>query len=134
MVRLCNHLAWHFVNRSEEERRLDRVLPLAAKAVQLAPKEQRYWHTLGVVQYRSGKYQEAVATLEKSLALSNGGFDAFDLFFLAICQLKLGDAAKAKDCFDRAIQWTETRKNLPPQWTEELKALRVEAEEVLRAP
>ena len=45
----------------------------AKKATELAPKKGGYWNTLGVAQYRAGAWQAAVAALERSMALRQGG-------------------------------------------------------------
>jgi hypothetical protein len=46
--------------------------------------------------------------------------------------LRLGDAAKAKDCYDRAVTWIHEHQNqVTPEWAEELKGFQAEAEVVL---
>ena len=132
-VRL-NDRAWHLVAGPEAERDPARALGLIQKAIEREPGNDQFLNTLGVAQYRNGQYAAAVVTLEKSLAADKGASDAFDLFFLAMCHSKLGDAGKAKDCFDRAVKWTAAQKDLSPQWAEELKAFRAEAEAELRVP
>jgi uncharacterized protein HemY len=130
-----NNEAWRLVTCPADQRDPARALQLIQKVVKHEPADATFWNTLGVVQYRNGQYMEAVATLEKSLAAGKGLSDAFDLFFLAMCHAKLGDAAKAKDCFERAVKWVEAHKNLPAQHVEELKAFHAEAAEtVLRSP
>jgi hypothetical protein len=126
-----NTQAWILVTGPAGQRDPAKALDLIHEAIKLQPTEAMFLNTLGVVHYRNGLVKEAARTLEKSLAAGNGESDAFDLFFLAMCHANLGDAAKAKDCFDRAVKWVEGRKDLPAQYVEELKAFRAEAEEVL---
>jgi Tfp pilus assembly protein PilF len=133
-VEARNALAWLLLTGPAALRNPQEALPHARKALELAPEDAHCLNTLGVALYRADKAAEAVPVLEKSLAAGQGRSDGFDLFFLAMCHAKLGDAARAKECFDRAVKWRETRKDLPPQCAEELKAFRAEAEAELRAP
>jgi serine/threonine protein kinase/tetratricopeptide (TPR) repeat protein/WD40 repeat protein len=131
-VRVCNSLAWWYVTGPEKLRDPRKALPLAEKAVRLAP---RYWqarNTLGVVYYRLGRYEPAVIALERSLRESKGSKAVFNLLFLALCHARLGDAAQARDCYDRALRWLqEHRDELGAQEREELDGFQAEARAVL---
>src|SRR5262249_51553562 len=98
-----NREAWKMLTGPAEQRDPVKALALIRAALDQQPGGHMLLNTLGVAEYRNGMYQEAVATLEKSLASGKGEWDAFDLFFLSMCHAKLGSAAKAKDYFDRAV-------------------------------
>jgi serine/threonine protein kinase/WD40 repeat protein/tetratricopeptide (TPR) repeat protein len=127
-----NEEAWGLVKAPRGQRDPARALELVQKALEWEPDNAIFLNTLGVAQYRGGQYAAAVLTLEKSLAASQGRTDGFDLFFLSMCHARLGEAARAKDYFNRAVKWTEAQKNLAPLWAEELKTFRAEAEAELR--
>lgn len=126
-------LARLYVAGPLEQRAPTKALPLIERAVQLAPGEWQLQQTRGMVLYRLHRWQEAVQSLERGIHLHNREATATDLFFLAMCNAHLGDKAKAQDCFDRAVKWTATQKNLTPQYAAELKAFRAEAEAMLKA-
>jgi serine/threonine protein kinase/WD40 repeat protein len=126
-----NNEAWLLVTGPADKRDPARALQLIEQAIRIDPDNPTFLNTLGVVQYRNAKYKEAAETLTKSLAGGAGRFDAFDLFFLAMCHARLDDKVAAKDCFDRAVRWTDGQKDLVPQHVEELRAFRAEAEGVL---
>jgi serine/threonine protein kinase/WD40 repeat protein/Tfp pilus assembly protein PilF len=129
---LCNKLAWALATGPAPTRDPSRALDLARRAVELAPKSAIYLNTLGVAQYRAGQPTEAIATLEKSLAAGKGESDAFDLFFLAMARSKLGETARARADFDRALNWRRDHPNLTqPRWNEELDAFQAETRALL---
>jgi tetratricopeptide (TPR) repeat protein len=131
--RTLNSQAWGLVTGPLSQRDPERALPLARLAVERDPQNVLHVNTLGVVQYRLGMYHEARATLTQSLELGQGHWDAFDLFFLALCHAHLGEDAAATDCYDRAVRWVEkNRGRLPEQQQEELDTFRAEAEAIRR--
>jgi serine/threonine protein kinase/WD40 repeat protein/Tfp pilus assembly protein PilF len=131
LASLCNNLAWALASRPAPARDPSRTLALAREAVKLVPDNAIYLNTLGVSQYRAGRYAEAVVTLEKSLATGKGGSDAYGLFFLAMAHHRLGHRKTARDCFDRAARWLSEQKNLSDQFTGELADFRAQAQALL---
>jgi hypothetical protein len=90
-----------------------------------------FLNSLGVALYRAGRYAEAIATLEKSLAAGLGRSDGFDLFFLSMAHHRLGHRELAGACYKQAVLWLCDRRNLTEQELQELTAFRAEAEAVL---
>jgi serine/threonine protein kinase/WD40 repeat protein len=130
-----NNLAWQLATGPPGLRDPQRALELARKAVALTPGTAIYLNTLGLAQYRAGHFTEAIANLEKSLAAGNGESDAFDLFFLAMARHKLGEVARARPDFDRALTWRRDHPNpAQPGWSEELDAFQAEAQALLDGP
>lgn len=126
-----NNRAWALATAAEAGRDADQALFLAERAVALGPRQPLYVNTLGVARFRAGRYSEAIATLEASLAAGAGRNDAFDLFFLAMAHARLGDLSEARVCFDRAVAWSRTQPNLPPIHVDELNLFRQEAANLL---
>jgi tetratricopeptide (TPR) repeat protein len=126
----CHALARLCVARTDGKYQPDAALPYALLAVERQAEPVWSRNTLGIVYYRLGDYAKARATLEQSLA-ANSLSAAADLFFLAMCHARLGNAADARDCFDRAVA---AAKKLPAklavEYRDELKAFQAEAEQV----
>jgi Tfp pilus assembly protein PilF len=130
-----NNLAWLLLTGPKELRDPAQALPLARKAVALELKRPIYLNTFGVALYNVGQFANAIPVLERSLRENGGQTDAFDLFFLAMCHHRLGDAARAKDCHQRGKQWLQDHKGkISTDWVEELTAFQAESESVLAQP
>jgi tetratricopeptide (TPR) repeat protein len=123
-----NNLAWQLAT-CPEARFQDppRAVELAKKATELTPQQGAYWNTLGAAYYRAGQWNESIAALEKSIELRRGG-DSNDWFFLAMANWQLGEHAKAREWYDKAVQWMD--KNQPTN--KELRGFRAEADELMK--
>jgi tetratricopeptide (TPR) repeat protein len=120
-------LAWLLATCPQPELRDPaRAVELAGKAVKVQPQEGTWWNTLGVAQYRAGDWKAALAALERSMELRQGG-DPNDWLFQAMTQWQLGEKDRARQWYARAVAWMDTHK---PQ-AEELKRFRAEAAELL---
>ncbi len=128
---VVNTRAWVLAAGPKPERDPALAARMAAFAVALKPGNQYNLNTLGVALYRSGKFSEAITTLEKSLGAGKGESDAFDLFFLAMAHQRLGHGPDARACYDRAVRWLGEQEGLNEQQVKELTVFRAEAEAVL---
>jgi serine/threonine protein kinase/Flp pilus assembly protein TadD len=130
------NLAWLLANCADPKvRDAKHAVALAEKAAQLDPHNGNAWNTLGIALYRTGEFAEAITALERSLREGKGQSDAYDLFFLAMCQHRLGEATKAKDCRKRATTWFQNCKGrLAVAEIRELTEFQAEADAVLAQP
>jgi hypothetical protein len=110
----ANNASWYIVRQSDEtEEAYHRALKLAEAAVILDPnpRDGTILNTLGVAQYRVGKFAEALKTLTESdrrNSADNGfargrrpGSIPADLAFLAMASFRLGEKEKALAYLER---------------------------------
>jgi serine/threonine protein kinase/TPR repeat protein len=122
-----NNLAWKLVAEpSPELRDPQSAVMLAEHAVEKSPPVDGCWNTLGLAYCRAGDWYGALAALEKSMELRDGG-DSFDWFFLAMAHHQLGHKEEARKWNEQAVEWME--RNAPGH--EELRRFRAEAAELL---
>jgi hypothetical protein len=105
----------------------EKALPLARRAIELAPGDGCAWNTLGAVVYRVGEHEAAIEALTRSVELRNGG-DAFDWLFLAMARHRQGSEEEARRWYERSLVWLKRNAaGQPPA----LERLRAEAAELL---
>jgi uncharacterized protein HemY len=131
---ILNELAWMLATCAEPTlREPRRAVELARKALDVAPTAGIYWKTLGVAHYRTGDWKAAVAALDNSVVLRQGG-DAVDQLFLAMAHWQLGHRDEARKAHAQGVRWLEQNKETLEQnkpAAEELRRFRSEAEGVL---
>jgi hypothetical protein len=99
-----NDAAWQVVKTPDADKdTYARALRQAEAAVNLAPKNGNILNTLGVAQYRVGRYANALDTLTKSekLNATKGGSLPADIAFLAMTQHQFGKKNEAKATLGR---------------------------------
>jgi tetratricopeptide (TPR) repeat protein len=100
-----NNFVWRVAAKPiEQEMDAAWAVEVAQKAVELAPTAGSYWNTLGVARYRAGDWKSAIAALEKSMDLRNGG-DSSDWFFLAMVHWQRGEKTLARTWYETAWLW-----------------------------
>ena len=113
-------------NALEGQGKLGETITCFEKAVELNPKHPDFPSTLGAAHYRAGNWNAAIDAMDKSMQLRKGG-DSNEWFFLAMAHWQLGEKDKAREWYDRAVQWMD--KNQPNN--DELCRFRAEAAELL---
>jgi tetratricopeptide (TPR) repeat protein len=69
-----------------------------------------WWQALGWAHYRAGAYKEAIAALEKSIALNKDGANADQWLFLAMAHWQLGQKEEARHWYDRSVAWIDNNR------------------------
>src|SRR5262249_40300292 len=94
-----NHESWNIVRQAQATPEQYRWrLRLSEKACQLRPENRNLLNTLGVAQYRVGRFREALLTLTQSNQLNIEQFKRSipeDLAFLAMSHHQLGQREQA---------------------------------------
>ena len=107
-----------------------RAIELATPAVEKSPKTAIFRGTLGTARYRTGDWKQSIADLGKAISLRkpDDPEKADEGFFLAMAHWQLGDKDKAREWFDKSVQWIEKKGKKD---NAELKRFRAEAAELL---
>jgi tetratricopeptide (TPR) repeat protein len=127
-----NGQAWEAVRSPDGSQPLGLALLAAQQAVLLAPDVAYVHNTLGVAYYRLGRWHEANTAFRQSMRLNQRGpTDAYDLYFLAMCNARLGEHGPAQEAFERAETWLTSQNKLSAQDRTELTEIRKEAGGVL---
>ena len=93
----------------------------------MKPEDYGCWHRLGVAYYRESKWAEALNAMEKSCRLekaTDGQGNAWQWLWMAMAQWQMEHKDEARSWYDKAVA-------LETVWPEELRRVRMEAEELL---
>ncbi|MCG3125590.1 MAG: Serine/threonine-protein kinase PknD [Phycisphaerae bacterium] len=101
-----NDIAWAIVRLADLPVEVyEQAVRIAEDVVSAVPDSADYWNTLGVAQYRAGRFAEAVETLSWADRLAAAGGKAprvADWAFLALAYHQLQDAERAAACLAKA--------------------------------
>jgi tetratricopeptide (TPR) repeat protein len=106
-------------------RRVDEAITLATRAVRLAPRDARCSRLLGVIQYRAGRFGDAILAFEATMNLPDGGVPG-DWLYMAMAQAKAGHREEARTWYRKTVAWLEER-----PWETEFADLLTEAKALL---
>lgn len=97
--------AWRLARHPDTNRdHLERAAEWATLALRQHPGVSDYHNALGLVQYRQGKFSEALASLDKSRQLGSANF-GYDAIFQAMCFQHLDQHDRAVALYLEATAW-----------------------------
>ncbi|MGE5194014.1 MAG: protein kinase domain-containing protein, partial [Deltaproteobacteria bacterium] len=104
-----------------------KAVDLARKLVVQDDRAGHYWLLLGIAQYRSRQWQEAITALEKTEELAPAKYTGYCGFVRAVAHWQLERKDEARKWYDRAAEWTEQK----APGSSDLRRFQVEAAELL---
>jgi tetratricopeptide (TPR) repeat protein len=131
--RAHNELAWTLLFAPPDLQNSAEAVRLASRALELKPGDSNYRNTLGVALYRNGRFREAVDCLSLNLPSQNDEGLPFDLYYLAMSHLKLGEVARAKEVLVWAERWSKSaaqKEAFTASLREQLKVIQQEAHQL----
>lgn len=110
------YIQYENIGTKSDEIYLQKAEEYAAKVFELEPESYRGYLLLGLIQYKSGKLQEAVRYLKKALAIEPNDSDA--LFWLMLAYCEAGKPSAALPLSDRLLQLDPMHpySHLAPGW------------------
>jgi WD40 repeat protein/tRNA A-37 threonylcarbamoyl transferase component Bud32/Flp pilus assembly protein TadD len=129
----ANNVAWACARSPETVADLDKAVKLAEKSV-AKKRDSNSLNTLGAIEFRAGRYADAVKHLQEGIKLDGKSGSVWDWLFLAMAQQRLDQTAEARRWLNKATAWIDQAANLRPlSWEQrlELQLLREEAETLL---
>jgi Protein kinase domain len=105
---------------------IKRALELSQEATKLIPNDGGIWLNLGWAEYRGGDWEASLVSANKAVDLRKGG-EADDRFLCAMANWKVGDKDKAREHYNRGIEWMD--KNRPTEGR--LRGQQAEVEQLL---
>jgi serine/threonine protein kinase len=113
---LRNKVAWLLADcPMAGVRKPSEAVALARESVSREPTVATYWNTLGVAYYRNGQFDDALAALQESMRLGDGG-EPVDWFFLAMTQSRRGHASEAVKWFHKGEQYLGSHPPISGEW------------------
>jgi len=113
-----NSLAWFLAtSKNPANRDPSLAVDLAKKIIEIDPRREKAWQSLGWAEYHLGNWKSSIEALNRSCDLqqeSKGG-EAWQWFGISMAQWRLGNKEEARRQYERAVEWRETFQPGHPQ-------------------